>query len=186
MRRVFLQGIVTGLLLGVLALTVGSARWLSVTHVPSVSSMEVASGVYWINVPHPVKAVNVVEWETVSIPRGANQVVDLLAVEGWMEPPYLQNTNAGHTKLGVLLRGAPYPADVDFHQSRDPDIAVILSVAGFKTNPASPDGQGVGLFQEWVRWEPPMAIQVPEIISLAFNTTNHGAILHGRVWYRVR
>ena len=140
----------------------------------------------WVNIPHPVAAVNVVEWEVVDLPREGTQQVQLLAVECWMEPPYLQGMNAGQTKCGVLMRGDGFPSDQDFHQSNDPDIMVVLSVAGFKTNPASPDGQGIGLFQEWIRWEPPTMLYAPERIAVAFQTTNPGAILHARVWYRVQ
>ena len=177
----------TPLALGVLVLvfllmllSLWAAKPLSASPVPLGSS-----GARWINIPHPVAALNVVEWEVVNLPRESAQTVELLAVECWMEPPYLEGMNAGHTKCGVLMRGDGFPSDEAFHASADPDIVVILSVAGFKTNPWSNTGQGVGLFQEWVRWQPPVLLEAPPKIAIAFNTTNPGATLHARVWYRI-
>lgn len=164
---------------------VGIILWLvDVRASPSQLHTDINTAQF-INIPHPVVNLNVLEWEIINLPRGTNQRVELLAVECWMEPPYLTRENAGHTKCGLLLRGTSFPTDDDFHKSNDPDIAFIFSVAGFKTNPASPDGQGVGVFQEFVRWTPPVTFYAPEQIALAFNTTNPGAILHGRVWYRI-
>ncbi|MBI4336208.1 MAG: hypothetical protein HY683_00055 [Chloroflexi bacterium] len=139
----------------------------------------------WVNIPHPVTENGRVEWRAVYLAQDESQVVELLGVDCWLEPPYLRWAAAGSTKCGLLLREGDYPTDDAFHSSDDPDVVFILSVAGALANPAASEGVSLAYWQEFARWTPPGQLFVPRRIALASFTDNPGALLHFRVWYRL-
>ena len=140
--------------------------------------------------------------------------IEIVAVDGWLEPFYLRQGDSGHTKLFVRLKPSNVPiTDYDAHTNNDPSIVAILSLAvgasnlyGQRTDtppliPPLPtitvpanvqitlpiqfvSREGVIVAREDARWVPPGQFFITEPISLGFTTSNPGALLHGRVWVR--
>lgn len=96
--------------------------------------------VYFINIPAVTPEGLAIKWVDIDLAKrfstSSLATIELIAVEGWLEPAYLNGYDAGHTKFFVRLK-TPTVAPIlnyDAHTNNDPYIVAQMSLATFASN----------------------------------------------------